>query len=561
MAIQSTQNAVQLVGPDELVLNSSKLIHEPGPYQILVKVEAVGLCFSDMKLLHQFDQHVRKSDVISGVNPSILRDLPSYVPGNQPTVPGHEVCCRVVDVGPKVTWYEVGQRFIVQADYRPLKTTGSNGAFGYNFEGGLQEYVLLDERIVGDPRNENAFLIPVPSDRSASQLALVEPWACVENSYVTPERRRTRNLGKMLVVGTGERSFKGLIDCMSPGDPPSEISAITSGLEQSSQLRNLVAEIEAKYKLGISICMYKTFDQLPDETFDDIIYFGSEASDVEALNDKLTKGGIINVVLGGEKLGRKVNVGVGRIHYGGTRWIGTTGSNAAESYQMIPENGEVREGDAVLVVGAGGPMGQMHVIRDASIFAKSKVIATDVSEHRLTALKDKVEGIGKQLVTKTQLDSSDSFDYVALMAPIPALIEDAIVRSNHSAVINVFAGIPAPVKHEIDLDSVIEKKLFLFGTSGSEPRDMRAVLSKVSEGLLDTNSSVAAVGGMTGAVEGLRAVENRTMDGKIVIYPKLTNLPLLKLEELISKYPTVAEKLNHGQWTKEAEAELLEVAN
>jgi len=78
--IPKTQTSVQLVGPDELVLNENKEVPSPGPYQILAKAEAVGLCFSDLKLLKQFDSHVRKGPVVSGIEPQILSEIPSYVP-------------------------------------------------------------------------------------------------------------------------------------------------------------------------------------------------------------------------------------------------------------------------------------------------------------------------------------------------------------------------------------------------------------------------------------------------------------------------------------------------
>ena len=64
--IPETQYAVQLVGPDELVLNKSKEVYAPEPHQILCRVEAVGLCFSDLKLLKQFSSHVRKGRVVYG---------------------------------------------------------------------------------------------------------------------------------------------------------------------------------------------------------------------------------------------------------------------------------------------------------------------------------------------------------------------------------------------------------------------------------------------------------------------------------------------------------------
>ena len=65
---------------------------------------------------------------------------------------------------------------------------------------------------------------------------------------------------------------------------------------------------------------------------------------------------------------------------------------------------------------------------------------------------------------------------------------------------------------------------------------------------------------MAGAIDGIRAVEARAMAGKIIVYPKLKELPLVPLTELGDKFPSVAEKLNGGIWTQQAEEELLKVA-
>jgi L-sorbose 1-phosphate reductase len=148
MQLPRTQYAVQLVGPDELQLNPEKPVPAVGPHQILARVECVGLCFSDLKLLKQFDAHARKSEIVRGLSPEVLREISSYVPGGKPTVPGHEVTCRIVAIGDQVEHHKVGERVLVQTDYRGLNTASSNAAFGYNFEGALQEYVLMDERVV-----------------------------------------------------------------------------------------------------------------------------------------------------------------------------------------------------------------------------------------------------------------------------------------------------------------------------------------------------------------------------------------------------------------------------
>ena len=101
---------------------------------LLCRVEVVGLCFSDLKLLKQFQVMFARASYI-GYDTSILNELSNYVPGDKPTVPGHEtVETKKVN---KVTDVKPGDRFLVQADYRWLKTENSNGAFGYNFEGAL----------------------------------------------------------------------------------------------------------------------------------------------------------------------------------------------------------------------------------------------------------------------------------------------------------------------------------------------------------------------------------------------------------------------------------------
>jgi len=75
--------------------------------------------------------------------------------------------------------------------------------------------------------------------------------------------------------------------------------------------------------------------------------------------------------------------------------------------------------------------------------------------------------------------------------------------------------------------------------------------------LLDTNISVAAVSGLKGAIDGIRAVENHSIPGKILIYPDCADLGLTRLEELAEKAPKAAAAMKNGVWTKAAEAALL----
>src|ERR1039457_3536047 len=130
MSIATTQRAVQLVGPDQLTVNETKPVFVPGRHQVLCRVEVCGLCFSDLKLLKQFSAHARKSEIKAGIDQKALLEMPHYVPGEKPTVPGHETVVRIVKIGEDVGRFKVGERYLVQTDYRWLPTTNSASAFG-----------------------------------------------------------------------------------------------------------------------------------------------------------------------------------------------------------------------------------------------------------------------------------------------------------------------------------------------------------------------------------------------------------------------------------------------
>ena len=531
MVLPKTQKAVQLIGAGELKLNLNKGVFAPNDYQILAEVQAVGLCFSDLKLLKQFSSHVRKSEIISGVDKSVLAEIPSYVPNEKPAVPGHEAVVKITAVGKKVLDVKVGERFLVQADYRWLKTANSNGAFGYNFEGALQQYILVDSRVIVSPEGQST-LIPATDKLSASAVALVEPWACVEQAYAVKERTRVKKGGRMLVVSD------------EPVDKK-QIEAFTNQFGKPAEI------IFSK-------------DSSVDDQFDDVIYFGSNAEIVESLFSKVAANGLFNIVLCGGKFDRKVSTQVGRVHYGNIRIIGTTGSNPAEAMVYIPATAEIRKGNNVNVIGAGGPMGVMHVVRNVCQgVANTTVYAGDLDDVRLAALEKTAKPladknkVGLEFYNPSKSSPQVKFDYFVVMAPVPKLVAAAVNDSAKGGIINIFAGIPATVNGDIDLNAYIEKHLYFIGTSGSTIDDMIAVLKKVESGSLDTNISVGAVCGIENAIDGIKAVEAQSVSGKIIVYPSCENLPLTKLENLKDIRPDVAKAVESGIWCKQAEDILL----
>jgi len=554
--IPATEHAIQIVEAGRILHNRRKAVPVPGPYQILVRMEACGICFSDTKLLHAFASHPRKSVVYSGLDPAVLAEIPSYVPERLPTVPGHEPVGRIVAAGDRVQRHHVGERCLIQTDYRHLPTTAANAAFGYNFEGGLQEYVLLDERMIIEPETGERFLIPVGEEPSSSAVALVEPWACVEASYVHRERRGPLPGGRMLVVADAGHAVDGVTELLAQARP--------------ARLTALAAEAAARQALdsaGFATMGEAGLADLPRQGFDDIVYFGADPGRIELLQDCLAFGGLINVVTGGLRVGRPVALDIGRVHYDLTRWVGTAGASAIAGYAAIPSDGELRAGDRIAVVGAAGPMGLMHVARAASAgLAGSSITAIDIDDARLEHLGQVAGPIARSHAVELTLVNSRNgavepgFSYIALMVPAAALVGQTVALAGSGCRINVFAGFASGTRAEVDLDGYIERACYFLGTSGSRIPDMQAVLRKLESGELDTNISLDAVAGFEGVAEALTAVEGRTAAGKIMVYPSLPDLGLVRLSDMGERFPSVAAALEGGRWTKAAEEELLRVA-
>ncbi|MCD6351803.1 MAG: alcohol dehydrogenase catalytic domain-containing protein, partial [Armatimonadetes bacterium] len=117
-------------------------VPEYGPRELLARIDACGICFSDIKIIKAGPEHPR----LMG------RDL-----AKDPIIIGHEVALTIIGVGEEMKdEYQVGDRFVVQAD---VYYNGVNLAFGYMLPGGFEQYVKLgDEILRGD---DGCYLIPI----------------------------------------------------------------------------------------------------------------------------------------------------------------------------------------------------------------------------------------------------------------------------------------------------------------------------------------------------------------------------------------------------------------
>jgi len=524
---------------------------DPGPGELLCRIDAAGLCFSDIKILTLGSEHPR----IAG------RDLKK-----DPVVMGHEVALTVVGVGEGLEGpYSLGDRFVVQAD---IIYQGQGLAFGYALPGALEQYVVIGKEILeGD---EGSYIIPVEPTTGDAEAALSEPWACVERSYRAGHRPTLKPGGTAMVVALAGDDYSALT-WGKLADGPWPAKAAVAGLPDNLLLPLTQGVGEAGIeKVACQNCALGTGYQ-----FDDIILIGDhEPETVEAAGKALAKGGILCQVRS-TPLSRKVEVDVGRIHYDDTHYVGTSGNDLSQGY--VSRDSDIKPGGKAWYIGAGGPMGQMHVQR-ASEDPNGPALAlcTDVDDDRLATVParygDAAKATGTDLVAinPTKMDPAafeaklrelapEGFDDIVCLAPVPALISGAMDHMGQSGVLNIFAGLARGTMATLDLSPTFLKGVRMIGTSGSAISDLEFTLRKTERCELSPNRSVAAIGGMNAAHRGLEAVKGGEFAGKIVIYPQIADLPLTPLGELRNVLPEVAAKLGPlDTWTKEAETALIE---
>jgi threonine dehydrogenase-like Zn-dependent dehydrogenase len=238
----------------------------------------------------------------------------------------------------------------------------------------------------------------------------------------------------------------------------------------------------------------------------------------------------------------------------------------------------LRPGGTAVFVGAGGPMGQMHVQRAIELpDGPSLIVATDINTMRLNALEDRFAGLAEQHHTRLacfnpteaeeslpayidRLTEGAGADDVVVSVPVTPLMVEAATLLKPDGMLVLFAGVPNGSYAPLDLSQVYLHNAQYTGTSGSALSDQAEVINKTVAGKLSPNRSVAAIGGLEAAREGVAAMMDGRYPGKVVIFPQFSGLPLLGLDALSDHYPSVAEKLAPGGvWTAEAEQALIEL--
>jgi len=441
-------------------------LREPAPGEILIRHDAVGLCFTDAKEIKFGDQHPR----LTG------RGL-----AKNPIIPGHEASMTVVAVGNALkAQYKIGDRFVIQPD---VWYKGKSIPYSFGMDGAYRQYGILgDEVLNGD---EGCYLILVPEGMTYAGAALTEPWACVEASYHASYRTEIKENGNLWIFGNkGSRSGYYFEKILNKNCAPHRVVITEVPGDLVQKLKKLSKELN--YSLEE---MNRDRIMQCEDTYDDIIILDGDANEVDQASVKLANSGIL-VIAREKPMSRSVRMDIGRIHYDHIVYVGTTSLNLDEAYRGTTIRSEIKPSGRVLVMGAGGPMGRMHLQRAIESAGKpSFIFVTDIDDHRLQDLVytfqplidrnqiqlevgNPISKVRKYGVIMKEVMNSGGFDDVEVMVTNIDAIVDASQYIAERGSMNLFAGLKRGTMASIDSWLIYGPRQARFiGHSGSKLSD------------------------------------------------------------------------------------------
>lgn len=284
---------------------------QPGAGEVLVKVEAVTLCGSDVRIY--------LGQKTGGVK--------------WPAIIGHEFAGTVAAVGKGATvaegtpvsvipWMPCGE--CTECERSRYNLCANLVVMGYGVSGGLAEYALIPAGAV-----KAGLLVPAVAGVDAAALAMAEPLACAVHGH----RRSDIRLGQsVLILGGGPI---GLFHTQL-----ARLSGATSIMlsEPSSVRREFATQI------GATRCIDPTRENLREVVLEETNGNGADHTIVcigygELVNDAIgctrKGGGRLNLFagFGGDGM---ANINLNAIHYGEIDVIGNVGGTAAD-YRLALE--------------------------------------------------------------------------------------------------------------------------------------------------------------------------------------------------------------------------------
>jgi L-iditol 2-dehydrogenase len=271
---------------------------EPASNEVLIRVEAAGLCGTDVHMWEGTNQE-----------------------GTFPFVPGHEWSGEVVEVGKDVKMVSIGDRVVAEVpipchicdnckDGMEPNMCPDFALYGFSWEnpGGMAEYTLA--------REERLFKIP--DNVSYEEASLVEP-VSVAYHGVWGSGGGAAPHDRVVVFGAGPIGLFAMLSCKASGAPVIVV--------EPQPFRRRMAR-----DLGADVTLDPTDGNLVEQVLDHtggrgatmVLECSGSNGALAATLDIIAKQG--RIVLIGQSAGRKIPIEIGQAIFQRTKIIGSSGS-------------------------------------------------------------------------------------------------------------------------------------------------------------------------------------------------------------------------------------------
>lgn len=328
----------------------------PGPDEIAFRTDVNSICFSDVKIIQAGEAHPR---------------LVGYDIAGEKVVPGHELALTVVEVGENVRdKFNVGDRFIVQADM--LKY---GKAVGYDVWGGFCDYGIFGPEV-------QEYLIPVTQPEAGySEVALVEPWACVQASYARADVGEL-DRSVWLCGGAGPMGQMHLVRMFSvkmSGQAPNLKTVLLTDISDPrlESVRQRYAPMAERAGVRFEALnpnaegFEARLNELAPEGFDYLVALCPVPEVIEAAMKRLRIYGVLNLFAGFKRGTGALNMG--DIHYDQITVTGNSGSRIEDMkavLEQVEKSALDTNSSAWAVVGIEGAKQGVLEVKEGTAFNK-----------------------------------------------------------------------------------------------------------------------------------------------------------------------------------------------
>ena len=174
---------------------------------------------------------------------------------------------------------------------------------------------------------------------------------------------------------------------------------------------------------------------------------------------------------------------------------------------------------------------------------------------------------GDPVATLREISGGTGYDDVVVMAPVPAVVEQADAILGFDGCLDFFSGPRnADFSAKFNFYNVHYESHHIVGTSGGNADDMKEAIDLMAKGM-DPAGLITHIGGLNTVIDTSLNLPS-IPGGKKMVYTQIT-MPLTAIAEFEEKgktNPVYAEldrlcKAHHGLWNAEAEAYLLSHAD